>query len=82
MRAGLHGFEPRWRRGQRLARFSFLARSSSPFSARRQSSRALPAWPRMGATTVEVKSSHVLMLSHPGVVLNVIRKATPAVQNP
>jgi hypothetical protein len=30
---------------------------------------------RMGATTVEVKSSHVPMLSQPRAVLDVIRKA-------
>src|ERR1700759_959255 len=35
---------------------------------------------RMGATTVELKSSHVPMLSHPDVVLNVIHAAAKAVQ--
>ena len=35
---------------------------------------------RMGATTVEVKSSHVAMLSHPNQVLDVIRAAAVAVQ--
>ena len=35
---------------------------------------------RMGATTVEVASSHVPMLSNPGVVIDVIRKAAIAVQ--
>ena len=35
---------------------------------------------RMGATTVELKSSHVAMLSHPKQVLNVIRTAAVAVQ--
>lgn len=35
---------------------------------------------RMGAATVEVESSHVPMLSHPSVVLDVIRKAAAAVQ--
>jgi pimeloyl-ACP methyl ester carboxylesterase len=35
---------------------------------------------RMGATTTEVASSHVPMLSHPKVVLNVIRAAATAVQ--
>jgi len=34
----------------------------------------------MGATTVELKSSHVPMLSHPHEVLDVIRKAANAVQ--
>jgi pimeloyl-ACP methyl ester carboxylesterase len=34
---------------------------------------------RMGATTVELKSSHVPMLSHPRAVLDVIRKAAVAV---
>ncbi len=34
---------------------------------------------RMGATTIEVKSSHVPMLSHPSEVLDVIRKASAAV---
>jgi pimeloyl-ACP methyl ester carboxylesterase len=36
---------------------------------------------RMGATLVEVESSHVAMLSKPAVVLDVIRKAAKAVQN-
>jgi len=36
---------------------------------------------RMGATTVEVESSHVPMLSKPAVVLDVIRNAAKAVQN-
>ena len=36
---------------------------------------------RMGATTVEVASSHVPMLSNPSLVLDVIRKAANAVQN-
>ena len=36
---------------------------------------------RMGATIVEVESSHVAMLSKPAVVLDVIRKAAKAVQN-
>jgi pimeloyl-ACP methyl ester carboxylesterase len=36
---------------------------------------------RMGATAVEVKSSHVPMLSHPREVLDVIRKAATAVEN-
>jgi pimeloyl-ACP methyl ester carboxylesterase len=36
---------------------------------------------RMGATTVELKSSHVPMLSHPREVLDVIRKAASTVQN-
>jgi len=36
---------------------------------------------RMGATTVELKSSHVPMLSQPGFVLDVIRKAAKVVQN-
>jgi pimeloyl-ACP methyl ester carboxylesterase len=35
---------------------------------------------RMGATTVEATSSHVPMLSQPGLVLDVIRKAAGAVQ--
>jgi len=35
---------------------------------------------RMGATTIEVKSSHVPMLSHPDSVMNVIRTAVKAVQ--
>jgi pimeloyl-ACP methyl ester carboxylesterase len=34
---------------------------------------------RMGATVVEVKSSHVAMLSHPDVVLDAIRKAAAVV---
>jgi hypothetical protein len=34
---------------------------------------------RMGAKTIEVKSSHVPMLSHPKVVLDVIREAAKAV---
>jgi pimeloyl-ACP methyl ester carboxylesterase len=37
---------------------------------------------RMKATTTEVTSSHVPMLSHPDVVLNVIRKAASAVPQP
>ncbi len=36
---------------------------------------------RMGATVVEVESSHVPMLSQPDVVIDVIRKAAAAVQN-
>ena len=35
---------------------------------------------RMGATTTEVASSHVAMLSHPDVVIDVIRAAANAVQ--
>ena len=35
---------------------------------------------RMGATTHEVDSSHVPMLSHPDVVINVIRATAKAVQ--
>ena len=35
---------------------------------------------RMGATTTEVASSHVPMLSHPELVINVIRSAAKAVQ--
>jgi pimeloyl-ACP methyl ester carboxylesterase len=35
---------------------------------------------RMGATTVEADSSHVIMLSQPNVVIDVIRKAATAVQ--
>jgi pimeloyl-ACP methyl ester carboxylesterase len=35
---------------------------------------------RMGATTVEVKSSHVPMLSQPQLVIDVIRKAAKAAQ--
>jgi len=35
---------------------------------------------RMGATTTEVASSHVPMLSHPDLVLDVIRKAAAGVQ--
>ncbi|PYX10528.1 MAG: alpha/beta hydrolase [Acidobacteria bacterium] len=35
---------------------------------------------RMGATTTEVASSHVPMLSHPDLVIDVIRKAAKAVQ--
>jgi pimeloyl-ACP methyl ester carboxylesterase len=35
---------------------------------------------RMGATTVEVRSSHVPMLSHPDAVLQVIGAAARAVQ--
>ncbi|MGB6330187.1 MAG: alpha/beta hydrolase [Candidatus Sulfotelmatobacter sp.] len=37
---------------------------------------------RMGATTTEVASSHVIMLSHPDVVIDVIRAAANAVQKP
>jgi pimeloyl-ACP methyl ester carboxylesterase len=36
---------------------------------------------RMGATVTEVASSHVPMLSQPGVVIDVIRKAAATVQN-
>jgi hypothetical protein len=36
----------------------------------------------MGATTHDVDSSHVPMLSNPGVVLDVIRAAASAVQEP
>jgi len=35
---------------------------------------------RMGATTTEVASSHVVMLSQPQVVIDVIRKAAKAAQ--
>jgi pimeloyl-ACP methyl ester carboxylesterase len=35
---------------------------------------------RMGATTHSVDSSHVPMLSHPGLVIDVIRAATKGVQ--
>jgi hypothetical protein len=35
---------------------------------------------RMGATTTEVASSHVPMLSHPDLVIAVIRAAAKAVQ--
>jgi hypothetical protein len=35
---------------------------------------------RMGATTVELRSSHVPMLSQPQAVLDVIRNAAQAVQ--
>jgi pimeloyl-ACP methyl ester carboxylesterase len=35
---------------------------------------------RMGATTYEVESSHVPMLSHPDVVLDAIRNLVTAVQ--
>ncbi len=35
---------------------------------------------RMGATTTEIASSHVAMLSHPDVVIDVIRAAANAVQ--
>jgi len=35
---------------------------------------------RMGATTYDVDSSHVAMLSHPDVVIDVIRTAATAVQ--
>ena len=35
---------------------------------------------RMGATTTEAASSHVVMLSQPQVVIDVIRKAVKAVQ--
>jgi hypothetical protein len=35
---------------------------------------------RMGAITHSVDSSHVAMLSHPGLVIDVIRAATKAVQ--
>jgi len=35
---------------------------------------------RMGATTIEVDSSHVPMLSHPKVVIDVIKRAAKAVQ--
>ena len=37
---------------------------------------------RMGATTYEVDSSHVPMLSHPSFVLDVIRAAAKAIQGP
>src|SRR4029077_6982237 len=37
---------------------------------------------RMGATTTELDSSHVPMLSNPKLVLDVIRKAAHAVQKP
>ena len=36
---------------------------------------------RMGATTTDVDSSHVPMLSHPDLVLDVIREAAGAVQD-
>jgi hypothetical protein len=35
--------------------------------------------PRMGATTVEVATNHVAMVSHPGAVLQLIRTAAEAV---
>ena len=35
---------------------------------------------RMGATTVELRSSHVPMLSQPQLVLDVIRNAAKAIQ--
>lgn len=34
---------------------------------------------RMGATTFELESSHVVMLSHPSFVVDVIRKAATSV---
>jgi pimeloyl-ACP methyl ester carboxylesterase len=33
---------------------------------------------RMNATTIEIDSSHVPMLSHPGIVVDVIRRAAEA----
>jgi hypothetical protein len=35
----------------------------------------------LGASVTEVASSHVPMLSQPDVVIDVIRRAAPAVQN-
>jgi pimeloyl-ACP methyl ester carboxylesterase len=35
--------------------------------------------PRMGATTVEVSTNHVAMVSHPGEVLQLLRTAAEAV---
>ena len=35
---------------------------------------------RMNATTIEANSSHVIMLSQPDLVIEVIRKAVAAVQ--
>jgi hypothetical protein len=37
---------------------------------------------RMGATTTEVDSSHVAMLSNPKVVIDVIRSAAEAMRGP
>jgi pimeloyl-ACP methyl ester carboxylesterase len=37
---------------------------------------------RMGATTYEVESSHMVMLSHPELVIDVIREAALALQTP
>jgi len=37
---------------------------------------------RIGATTCEVESSHMVMLSHPEVVIDVIREAAQALQDP
>jgi hypothetical protein len=37
---------------------------------------------RMGATTTEVASSHVPMLSHPDLVINVIRAAAKRFKEP
>jgi pimeloyl-ACP methyl ester carboxylesterase len=36
---------------------------------------------RMGATTIEVPTNHVAMVSHPDEVLNLIRTAVEAVQD-
>jgi pimeloyl-ACP methyl ester carboxylesterase len=36
---------------------------------------------RIGATTYEIESSHMVMLSHPEVVIDVIREAAQALQN-
>ena len=37
---------------------------------------------RIAATTYEIESSHMVMLSHPELVIDVIRQAAQALQNP
>jgi hypothetical protein len=59
-------------------------RSPAGTSLPRTTAPSIPScsasWPRMGATTTEVDSSHVPMLSNPGLVIDVIRKAAAAVE--
>ena len=50
------------------------------FSAHAHSGANRQLKKRVGATVVEVESSHVPMLSKPDVVIEVIRKAAKAIQ--
>jgi len=77
------GADKSWRRSEsEMADYDLIVRNAKIVTEDRQAEGDIGVKAgRIAATTYEIQSSHMMMLSHPEFVIDVIKQAAHAVQN-